>query len=125
MAEITRGWAGFAAPDLDAAEAFYREVLQVRTSLDREMGMLTLHLTADVTLYVKPDHAPATYTVLNLEVADLDVAVDGVVARGGTFTRYDGFEQDERGIARGPYGPAIAWTTDPAGNVVALLESTD
>ena len=123
MTDITYGWAGFAAPDLDAAQAFYSG-LGIATSRDHSMGMLTLKLAADVTIYVKPDHVPATYTVLNLVVADLEEAVDRAVAAGAVFTRYEGFEQDERGIARGPHGPAIAWTTDPAGNIVAFLEES-
>lgn len=123
MAGISKGWAGFAAPDLDAAQAFYTG-LGLAVERDDDMAMLTLKLTADVSIYLKPDHTPASYTVLNLLVDDLEAAVDEAVAAGATFTRYEGFDQDERGIARGPVGPAIAWTTDPAGNVVAFIEAT-
>ena len=123
MAGISKGWAGFAAPDLDAAQAFYTE-LGLAVERDDDMAMLTLKLTADVSIYLKPDHTPATYTVLNLLVDDLEAAVDEAVAAGATFARYEGFHQDERGIQRGPVGPAIAWTTDPAGNIVAFIEST-
>ncbi|PWD50555.1 glyoxalase [Serinibacter arcticus] len=125
MAGIRKGWAGFAAPDLDAAEVFYRDVLGITVSRDHDMGMLTLHLDGEVSIYVKPDHEPAVFTVLTLAVADLDAAVDEIVGRGGSFARYDGFEQDERGIARGPVGPVIAWTADPAGNIVGIIEDSE
>lgn len=123
MVSISSGWAGYAAPDLDAAQAFYTG-LGITVERDDAMAMLSLRLTADVSIYLKPDHVPATFTVLNLLVDDLEAAVDDAVAAGATFERYEGFEQDERGIARGPVGPAIAWTTDPAGNVVAFIESS-
>ena len=77
-------------------------------------------------VYPNPDHTPATYTVLNLEVSDIDAAVADLTARGVEMTRYEGFEQDELGIARGiesGFGPDIAWFTDPAGNIIAVLEN--
>ncbi|GMA32390.1 VOC family protein [Litorihabitans aurantiacus] len=123
MVSISAGWAGFAAPDLDAAQAFYTG-LGITVERDEAMGMLTLKLTGDVSVYVKPDHVPASFTVLNLLVTDLEAAVDDAVAAGASFERYEGFDQDERGIARGPVGPAIAWTRDPAGNVVAFIEES-
>jgi predicted enzyme related to lactoylglutathione lyase len=71
-------------------------------------------------VYPKPDHVPATYTILNFPVDDIDAAVDELASRGVEFLRYEGFEQDEKGIARGD-GPDIAWFTDPAGNILAVL----
>ena len=124
MTGISQGWAGFAAPDLDAAQAFYAG-LGLTVERDDDMGMLTLKLTADVSIYLKPDHVPATYTVLNLLVDDLETSVDEAVAAGAVFTRYDGFDQDERGITRSTdptKGPTIAWIADPSGNVIALME---
>ena len=73
-------------------------------------------------VYPKPDHAPATFTVLSFPVDDLDVTVDALTAAGVEMTRYDGFDQDDKGIARGGPGPAIAWFTDPAGNVLSVIE---
>jgi predicted enzyme related to lactoylglutathione lyase len=73
-------------------------------------------------IYAKPDHAPATYTVLNFPVDDVEAAVDALTARGVEFERYEGFEQDERGIARGE-GPLIAWFTDPAGNILSVVQA--
>jgi hypothetical protein len=85
--------------------------------------LLTLHLAGDrPTIYLKPDFEPATYTILNFAVRSIDEAVDELAGRGVGFERYDGFEQDSKGIARGPDGPPIAWFTDPAGNILAVLE---
>jgi predicted enzyme related to lactoylglutathione lyase len=109
--------------DVDAARKFYGETLGVRTTvLDEENGLLTLHLAGgrDTLVYRKPDFTPATYTILNF-LDDVDAAVDELTSRGVTFERYEGFDQDEQGISRGP-GPAIAWFTDPAGNILAVLE---
>ena len=118
-------FSGFAVPDVEAARRFYAETLGLRVDVDEAMGgMLTLHLGsgADVLVYGKPDHAPASYTVLNFPVADVEATVDALAARGVRFERYEGFEQDEKGIARGQ-GPDIAWFTDPAGNVLSVLSA--
>jgi catechol 2,3-dioxygenase-like lactoylglutathione lyase family enzyme len=121
MFENTRAFSGFAVPDLQKARDFYGRTLGLRTSL--ENGLLTLHLAGDrpTLIYPKPDHEPATYTILNFPVDDIDKAVDELVARGVRFERYDGFEQDEKGIFRGE-GPYIAWFKDPAGNILAVLQ---
>jgi catechol 2,3-dioxygenase-like lactoylglutathione lyase family enzyme len=117
----TRAFSGFAVPDLEKAREFYAETLGLRTS--EENGLLTLHLAGDrdTIIYPKPDHTPATYTILNFPVDDIDKAVDELAERGVRFERYDGFEQDEKGIARGE-GPYIAWFTDPAGNLLSVLQ---
>jgi catechol 2,3-dioxygenase-like lactoylglutathione lyase family enzyme len=118
-------FSGFAVPDIEAARRFYSETLGLRAEVNDEMGgLLTLHLGGgtDVMVYPKPDFTPATYTVLNFPVADVEKAVDELTAKGVTFERYDGFDQDDKGIARG-MGPAIAWFTDPAGNILAVLET--
>jgi catechol 2,3-dioxygenase-like lactoylglutathione lyase family enzyme len=118
-------FSGFAVSDLEAARRFYADTLGLRVEVNEEMGgLLTLHLGGgtDVLVYGKPDHTPATFTVLNFPVEDVEKVVDELSSRGVTFQRYDGFEQDEKGIARGPVGPAIAWFTDPAGNVFSVLE---
>lgn len=120
----TPAFSGFAVDDLDAARSFYRDTLGLKVT-DEEMGILTLHLAGDrpTMVYPKPDFTPATYTILNFPVEDVDAAVDDLIARGVEFERYEGFEQDEKGIARDPRGPAIAWFKDPAGNILAVLES--
>jgi catechol 2,3-dioxygenase-like lactoylglutathione lyase family enzyme len=117
----SKAFSGFAVDDLDKARVFYAETLGLSTS--EENGLLMLHLAGDrpTLVYPKPDFTPATYTILNFPVDDIDRAVDELTARGVTFEHYDGFEQDEKGIARGE-GPKIAWFTDPAGNILAVLE---
>lgn len=119
----TKAFSGFAVDDLDAAETFYGETLGLRTSRMDEMPLLTLHIPGDrdTIVYEKEDFVPATYTILNFPVSDVDAAVDGLTERGVGMESYDGFDQDEKGIARG-MGPDIAWFKDPAGNVLAVLE---
>jgi predicted enzyme related to lactoylglutathione lyase len=121
MFEDTKAFSGFAVDDIEAARRFYGETLGVRTS--EANGLLTLHLAGDrdTIVYPKPGHRPADYTILNFEVQDIDSAVDELAARGVRFERYDGFDQDERGIFR-VGGPYIAWFKDPAGNVLAVLQ---
>ncbi|HWC70193.1 MAG TPA: VOC family protein, partial [Actinomycetota bacterium] len=91
--------------------------------LDESNGLLSIHLAGgrDTLVYVKPDFEPATYTILNFPVDDVDEAVDALAARGVAFERYEGFEQDDKGIARGN-GPDIAWFKDPAGNILSVLK---
>jgi catechol 2,3-dioxygenase-like lactoylglutathione lyase family enzyme len=122
MFKDTKAFSGFAVDDLEAAKKFYGEVLGLDAT--EENGLLNLHLAGDrdTLVYPRPDHTPATYTILNFPVPDLDAAVEELTRRGVTFERYDGFDQDERGIARGDEGPPIAWFTDPAGNILAVLE---
>ena len=121
MFATTKAFSGFAVNDLQQARRFYGETLGLRTS--EENGLMTLHLAGDrdTLVYPKADHAPATYTILNFPVDDIDEAVDRLTERGVHFERYDGFEQDEKGISRGG-GPAIAWFRDPAGNVLSVLQ---
>ena len=124
MLANSKAYSGFAVNDVQKAREFYGETLGLKTSiLDDENGLMTLHLAGDrdTLVYLKPDHTPAKYTILNFPVDDIDKAVDELAARGVTFERYEGFEQDEKGIARGR-GPAIAWFKDPAGNVLSVLQ---
>ena len=125
MLASAKAFSGFAVDDLQKAREFYGETLGVKTSmLDEENGLMSLDLAGDRTtlVYRKPDLAPANYTMLNFEVDDIDEAVDGLTARGVSFEHYEGFEQDEKGIARGGPGPNIAWFKDPAGNILSVLE---
>jgi catechol 2,3-dioxygenase-like lactoylglutathione lyase family enzyme len=124
MFENTKATSSFAVDDVEKAREFYGETLGLGTTvLSEEFGVMSIQLAGgrDVLVYAKPDFAPATYTVLNFEVDDVEGAVDDLTAAGVSFERYDGFEQDEKGIARGP-GPKIAWFKDPAGNILAVLE---
>lgn len=116
-------YSGFAVPDLEVARRFYRDVLGLDVS-DNPMGMLQITLPggAEVLVYPKEDHEPAVFTILNLGVADIDQAVDALAERGVKFLHYDGFDQDERGIARGGDMPTGGWIEDPAGNVIAVMQ---
>lgn len=127
MLTTTFAFSGFAVPDIDAARTFYSDVLGLTVG-EEMMGQLSLGLPGGgwVLVYPKPDHEPATYTVLNLEVDDIDRAVDELEAAGVALLRYEGFEQDDRAIARGiaaDEGPDIAWFTDPAGNIISVLQN--
>jgi predicted enzyme related to lactoylglutathione lyase len=117
----TKAFSGFAVDDVDKAKEFYEGTLGIASSTAN--GILTLHLAGgrDTIAYPKPGHTPAGYTILNFPVDDIDAAVDQLTARGIQIERYEGFEQDERGIFRGG-GPYIAWFTDPAGNVLSVLQ---
>ena len=125
MLTDSAAFSGFAVPDVETARRFYGETLGLRVDVNQDMGgMLTLHLGGgtDVLVYPKPDHVPATYTVLNFPVVDIERTVDELTARGVRFERYPGFDQDDKGIARGQ-GPAIAWFEDPAGNIMSVLSN--
>ncbi|WP_412543540.1 VOC family protein [Longispora sp. K20-0274] len=116
----TRAFSGFAVGDVARAKEFYGDTLGLKVT--EANGMLTLHLAtgADVMVYPKPGHVPATYTILNFPVDSVDDAVDELAARGVTMARYEGFGQDDRGVMRG-HGPDIAWFTDPDGNVLSVV----
>jgi predicted enzyme related to lactoylglutathione lyase len=123
MFENTKAFSGFSVDDIGAAKKFYGETLGIRVS-ELGAGLLTLHIAGDrdIIVYPKPNHEPATFTILNFPVDDIDQAVDELSRRGIEFLRYDGFSQDDKGIARGDEGPPIAWFTDPAGNILAVLQ---
>jgi catechol 2,3-dioxygenase-like lactoylglutathione lyase family enzyme len=117
----THAFSGFAVPDIEQARQFYGDTLGIRVT--EEHGMLTLHLNdgdRPTLIYPKPDHEPAGFTILNFQVEDVEKAVDELTARGVEMEKYEGFDQDEKGIMRGQ-GPDIAWFTDPAGNVLSVL----
>jgi len=124
MFKDSKAFSGFAVKDLAAAKAFYGGTLGL-DARDGPMGMLEIHLAGGATIlvYPKDDHEPANYTILNFPVADVDAAVDKLVSSGVKMERYGGdFGQDEKGIARDPNGPAIAWFKDPSGNILAVLD---
>ncbi|MFD4372846.1 VOC family protein [Streptomyces sp. NPDC058486] len=130
----TTAYSGFSVDDLDAARRFYGDTLglTVEETGDGDMRMMYLTLPggARVFIYPKENHTPASFTILNFEVDDIDRAVDELLSRGATFERYPDFEADEKGVVRpaegqhedgGPAG--IAWFTDPAGNVIAVMQN--
>ncbi|MDZ8172968.1 VOC family protein [Microbacterium xanthum] len=126
MFRIDDAFSGFAVDDIDVARSFYRDTLGMVVE-DDEMGFLTLRLPsgAAIFVYAKDDHVPATFTILNFPVTDIDAAVDDLRARGVDTRIYgDQFGGDDRGIVRGgEAGPDIAWFRDPAGNVLAILQT--
>jgi predicted enzyme related to lactoylglutathione lyase len=119
----TKATNGFAVDDIEAAKRFYGETLGLEVKvLSEEFGVTQINTAGgrETVMYAKPDFVPATYTILNFEVDDIDSAVDGLVERGVEMERYENFDQDEKGIARGQ-GPNIAWFKDPAGNILAVM----
>jgi catechol 2,3-dioxygenase-like lactoylglutathione lyase family enzyme len=125
MLRESRAYSGFSTNDAAAARAFYGETLGLDVS--EEHGILTIRLGGGgrVIVYPKDNHEAATFTVLNFPVRDIDGAADRLIGAGITFERYEGFAQDERGIARPSspeQGPPIAWFKDPAGNILSILE---
>ena len=117
----SKAFSGFAVGDIEAARAFYADTLGLEVS--EENGMLTLHLAGErpTLVYPKEDHEPATYTILNFPVDDIDAAVDALMEKGVAFELYEGAPQDAKGIMR-EYGPPIAWFRDPAGNVLSVIK---
>jgi catechol 2,3-dioxygenase-like lactoylglutathione lyase family enzyme len=123
MFEKSPVFSSFSVDDLDRARSFYVDTLGLRTSEPMDLLQLDLAGGVRVMIYPKPDHTPAAFTVLNFVVDDIEKAVDDLAARGVGMTRHEGLEQDERGINRDPRGPAaIAWFTDPAGNVLSVVQ---
>jgi catechol 2,3-dioxygenase-like lactoylglutathione lyase family enzyme len=123
MLTTTGAFSGFSVDDQAAALAFYRDALGLDAT-DTGMGIELGIGGTRVFVYSKDDHKPATFTVLNLEVADIDIAVDELEAAGVSLERYEGMHQDDRGVARGKavgMGPDIAWFKDPAGNILSVL----
>ena len=126
MFKDTKAFSGFSTDDLQKAKKFYGEVLELETS-DNAMGILELHIAGSnpVIIYPKPNHEPATFTVLNFPVKNIDEAVDGLIKKGVTFEQYDfgQMKTNEKGIMRGDgRGPNIAWFKDPAGNILSVIE---
>jgi len=125
MLEKSKAFSGFSVNDTQKAKEFYEKRLGLKVSEDH--GLLTLHLAGgnNVLIYPKPNHSPATFTVLNFPVDDVDLAVDELAKRGVRFEIYDlpDIKTDKKGMMRGK-GPTIAWFKDPAGNILSVLEAT-
>ena len=117
----SKAFSGFAVDDIEAARGFYGDVLGL--TVTEENGMLTLQLADDrpTLIYPKDDHEPATYTILNFPVDDIDAAAEGLMERGVAFEIYEGAPQDEKGVMR-ENGPPIAWFRDPAGNILSIIQ---
>jgi predicted enzyme related to lactoylglutathione lyase len=124
MLNYAKTFSSFSVNDLQKAKAFYHDKLGINVS-ENDMGILTLHLGNghEGIIYPKPNHEPATFTVLNFAVEDVEKAVDGLIAAGVTFEQYDEpMKTDKKGILHGDgRGPDIAWFKDPAGNILSVL----
>ncbi len=125
MLKESKAFSGFSANDIAKAKDFYGRTLGLEVSEDH--GLLTLHLAGGnkVLVYPKPNHVPATFTILNFPVKNVDQAVDELKKRGVRFEIYNlpDLKTDEKGIMRGK-GPTIAWFKDPAGNILSVLEAS-
>jgi catechol 2,3-dioxygenase-like lactoylglutathione lyase family enzyme len=125
MLKVKAAFSGFSVDDQAKSNEFYTKTLGLKVD-DEGMG-LRLHLPDGGTVFIYPkhDHQPATFTILNFVVENIDEAVNELKSRGVTFERYEGSPQDEKGILRGrsqQMGPDIAWFKDPAGNILSVLE---
>jgi catechol 2,3-dioxygenase-like lactoylglutathione lyase family enzyme len=124
MFKDTKAFSGFSVDSIPRARAFYADTLGLEVTEDN--GMLTLHLAGNrpTLVYPKDDHQPASFTILNFEVDDVERTVDELTATGVAFERYEGTptETDPKGVFRGG-GPLIAWFKDPAGNVLSVIET--
>src|ERR1700761_3395377 len=126
MFKDTKAFSGFSVNDIPAAKAFYSDILGLKVEQNPDMGgILTLHIAGGgkIIVYPKPNHMPASFTILNFPVADVAEAVKQLKAKGVKFERYDwpGFKTDDDNIFRGG-GPLIAWFTDPAGNILSVIQ---
>jgi predicted enzyme related to lactoylglutathione lyase len=117
-------FSSFSVNDLQKAKKFYSEILGLEVK-DDPMGIVELHTQGNnpVMIYPKPNHEPATFTVLNFPVENIEKAVDELIAKGIVFEQYEGeIKTNEKGISTNPHGPKIAWFKDPAGNILSVLE---
>ncbi|HYG38210.1 MAG TPA: VOC family protein [Cytophagales bacterium] len=125
MLQHSKAFSGFSVDNTQKAKQFYEDTLELQVSENQEMGILTLHISGrnQIIIYPKPNHTPATFTILNFPVENVEKAVDYLTKRGVRFEIYNdpGYRTDEKGIFRGG-GPPIAWFKDPAGNILSVIE---
>ena len=124
MLKHSKAFSGFSVDDLQKAKKFYSEILGLEVK-DNPMGLIELHIEGSnrIIIYPKPNHEPATFTILNFPVDNIDEAVDELISKGVKFEQYDGeIKTDAKGISRNPQGPKIAWFKDPAGNILSVIE---
>lgn len=123
MLENSTPFSSFAVNNLEKARAFYQNILGLPVE-DNAMGLLELHVEGGqpIIIYPKHDHVPATFTVLNFPITDIEDMVECLRSKGVAFEHYDGLQTDAMGISRNEYGPAVAWFKDPAGNILSIIE---
>ena len=124
MFKNTKAFSSFSVNNLQEAKEFYSKTLGLDVK-DNSMGLIELHIAGsnNILVYPKPNHEPATFTVLNFPVDDIDKTVDELTAKGIVFEQYSELKTDEKGISRDPNGPKIAWFKDPAGNILSVLKT--
>src|SRR4051812_25981979 len=123
MFKHIKAFSGFSVNDLEKAKKFYGETLGLNV-IENPMGLIELQIEGsnNIIVYPKPDHTPATFTILNFPADNIDEAVDKLTSLGVKFEQYAGsLQTDEKGICRNPNGPAIAWFKDPAGNILSVI----
>ena len=122
MFSKSKAFSSFSVDDIQKAKKFYEEVLGLQTESPMDMLAIKTSGNNDIFIYAKPNHEPATFTVLNFPVDDIEKAVDELIAKGITFEQYHfgEIDTDEKGIAQGE--PKIAWFKDPAGNILSVIE---
>ena len=124
MFKNTKAFSSFSVNDLERARAFYGQILGVTVAEMPEGLQLNLAGGGTVFIYPKPGHSPASFTVLNFQVDDIEAAVAELTKRSVHFERYEGdLKTDEKGIHRGEKGPTIAWFKDPAGNILSVVQN--
>jgi catechol 2,3-dioxygenase-like lactoylglutathione lyase family enzyme len=124
MLKHSKAFSGFSVNDIQKAKKFYSEILGLEVR-DNPMGLIELHIEGSnyIIIYPKPNHEPATFTILNFPVDNIDKAVDELISKGIKFEQYEGeLKTDAKGISRNPQGPKIAWFKDPAGNILSVIE---
>jgi catechol 2,3-dioxygenase-like lactoylglutathione lyase family enzyme len=124
MLKHSKAFSGFSVNDIQKAKKFYSEILGLEVR-DNPMGLIELHIEGSnyIIIYPKPNHEPATFTILNFPVDNIDEAVDELISKGVKFEQYESpIKTDEKGICRNPQGPKIAWFKDPAGNILSVIE---
>jgi len=124
MLTKSKAFSSFSVNDLQKAKKFYQEILGLNV-VDNPMGLIELHFEdgSKILLYPKPNHTPATFTVLNFPVTNIEETVEKLTAKGVSFEQYKGdIQTDDKGISHGNGGPNIAWFKDPAGNILSIIE---
>jgi catechol 2,3-dioxygenase-like lactoylglutathione lyase family enzyme len=124
MVTNSKAFSSFSVDDLQKAKAFYRDILGINV-VDNPMGLIELQIIGanKILVYPKTDHMPATFTILNFPVKNIDEAADELMSKGVVFEQYGGrIQTDEKGISRQNGGPSIAWFKDPAGNIFSVIE---
>jgi len=124
MLTNSKAFSSFAVKDIQQSKTFYEDTLGLKVK-DNPMGLIELHIKGgtSVLVYPKPDHVPATFTVLNFPVEDVEKTVDELAKKGITFEQYPDLKTDKKGISRSAEGPTVAWFKDPSGNILAIMEN--